>query len=81
MCCLHCRSLEVDNTHYNKNWFEKCDFSIDHVSSSDGSAVKLTEDEEDDWHSLQPVGVQFEDYTTCDSEVNVDQVLDGPTLD
>jgi hypothetical protein len=29
--------------------------------------VKLTEDEENDWHSLQPLGVKFDDYTTCDS--------------
>jgi hypothetical protein len=47
-----------------KNCFVKCDFSIDHVSSGD-SAVKLSE--EDDWHNLQPCGVQFEDCTTCDS--------------
>jgi hypothetical protein len=57
----------------------KCGFSIDYVSSNDDSAVKLTEDEEDDWHCL-PLGVQFEDYT-CDSapedcESSVDQVLD-----
>jgi hypothetical protein len=45
-------------------------------------AVKLVEHEEDDWHSLQPHGVQFEDYTTCDSAVEVcgfqtvNQVLD-----
>jgi hypothetical protein len=44
--------------------------------------VKLTEDEEDDWHSLKPLGVQSENYATCDSAVevcgvqNVDQVLD-----
>jgi hypothetical protein len=29
----------------------KCGFSIDHVSSTDNSAVKLTEDEVDDWQS------------------------------
>jgi hypothetical protein len=58
----------------------KCGF-FDHVSSNDGSAVKLSEDEEDEWCHLQPLGTQFEDYT-CDSapevfEVqNVDQVLD-----
>jgi hypothetical protein len=48
-----------------KNCFVKCGFSNDHVSSNDGSAVKLSEDEEDDWHSLQPLGVQFGSYTTC----------------
>jgi hypothetical protein len=30
----------------------KCGFLIDHVSNNDASAVKLTKDEEDDWHSL-----------------------------
>jgi hypothetical protein len=44
-----------------KNCFVKCGFSIDHVSSNANSAVKLSEDEEDDWHSSQPPGVQFED--------------------
>jgi hypothetical protein len=33
-------------------------FSIDHVSIDD-SAVKRSEDEEDDWHRLQPLGVQL----------------------
>jgi hypothetical protein len=54
-----------------KNCFVKCDFSIDYVSSNDDSAVKLSEDKEDDWHSSQPPGVQFEDYTTCDSTLKV----------
>jgi hypothetical protein len=43
--------------------------------------LKLSEDEEDDWYTLQLLGVQFEDYTTCDGllrfvESGVDQVLD-----
>jgi hypothetical protein len=65
-----------------KNCFVKCGFSIDHASSKDECAVKLDEDEENKLHSLQPPGVQFEDYQTCGSapEVcgiqNVDQVLD-----
>jgi hypothetical protein len=65
-----------------KNFFVKCAFSNDHVSSNDGSAVKYSEAKEDDWHSLQPLGMQFDDYTTydCAPEVygiqNVDQVLD-----
>jgi hypothetical protein len=50
-----------------KNCFVKCGFSVDHVSRNDDNVMKLSEDEEDDWHSLQPHGVQFEDYTTCDS--------------
>jgi uncharacterized small protein (DUF1192 family) len=59
----------------------KCHFSNDCGSSNDDSATKLSEDE-DDWHSLQPHGAQFEDYTTCDSALEVcaihsaNQVLD-----
>jgi hypothetical protein len=65
-----------------ENCFVRCDFSLDHVSRNDDSAVKLSEDEEGDWHNLQPLGVQFEDYTTCNSSLkvcaiqSVDQVLD-----
>jgi hypothetical protein len=33
----------------------KCGFLIDHVSSNNDSAVKPTENKEDDWHSLQPL--------------------------
>jgi hypothetical protein len=40
------------------NCFVKYGFSTDHVGSISDSAVKLTEDEEDNWHSLQPLGVQ-----------------------
>jgi hypothetical protein len=65
-----------------KNCSVKCGFSIDHISSNDGSAVKLSDDEKDDWCSLQPLGLQFEDYTICDTTLkvcdvqNIDQVLD-----
>jgi hypothetical protein len=65
-----------------KNCFVKRGFSTDHDSSNDDSAVKLTEDEEDDWYSLKPSGVQFGDHKTCDSALDVceiksvDQVLD-----
>jgi hypothetical protein len=38
-----------------KNCFVKCSFLIDNVSSND--AVKFTEDEEDDWNSLQHLGI------------------------
>jgi hypothetical protein len=64
-----------------KNCFVKCGFS-NYVSSNDDSAMKLGEDEKDDWQSLQPLGVQFEYYTTCDSALkvcgiqNVDEMLD-----
>jgi hypothetical protein len=68
---IHNRSLGTDNTHYNKNCFMKCGFSTDCAGSNDDSAVKLSEDNEDDWHSLQALGVQFEDYTTCDSSPEV----------
>jgi hypothetical protein len=47
-----------------KNCVVTCGFSIDLVSSTDDSAVKLCEDEEDDWHSVQSLGVQFEDHVT-----------------
>jgi hypothetical protein len=40
-----------------KNCFVKCGFSNDHVSGNYDSAVKLSEDEEDDGHSLQHLGV------------------------
>jgi hypothetical protein len=64
-----------------KNCFMKCGFLIDHVSSNDDSAVKLSEDEEDGWHSLQHLCVESEDYPTCDSTLevcgvrNINQVL------
>jgi hypothetical protein len=66
-----------------KNWFVEYGSSIHHVSSSDyDSAVKLSEDEGDDWYSLQTLGVQFEDCTICDNVLevcrvqSVDQMLD-----
>jgi hypothetical protein len=55
---------------------------IENVSSNDNSALKLTEDEEDDWHCLEPLGVQSEDYSKCDSALkdcgarSVDQALE-----
>jgi hypothetical protein len=64
-----------------KNCVEKFVFSNDHVSRND-SALELCEDEEGDWHSIHSLGVQFEDYTTCDSALevcdvqSVDQMLD-----
>jgi hypothetical protein len=53
-----------------KNYFLKCGFSND-VNSNDDRVVKLSEDEDDNWRSLQHVGVQFENYATCDSVVEV----------
>jgi hypothetical protein len=52
-----------------KNCFLKCHFLNSHVSGDNDSAMKLSE--EDDWHSLQPLGMQFEDYITCDSALEV----------
>jgi hypothetical protein len=58
-----------------------CSFSIDHVSSNHDRAVKLNKGEVDDWHSSEPLGVQSEEYITCDSALkicgvqNVNQVL------
>jgi hypothetical protein len=41
--------LGIDKAYYSqKLLFVKCGFSIDYVSSNGDSAVKLTEDEEDD---------------------------------
>jgi hypothetical protein len=40
--------LITPTTHTMNNCFVNCGFSTDLVSSNDGSAVKLTEDEEDD---------------------------------
>jgi MinD superfamily P-loop ATPase len=60
----------------------KCGFSVDDISSNDDNAVKFSEDKEDDWYSLQPLQVQFEDCATCGSALevcgvqSVDQVLD-----
>jgi hypothetical protein len=53
-----------------KNYFVKCGFSTGHVSSNDDCAVKLI-DEEEGWHRLQPLGVQSEDYPTCNSALEV----------
>jgi hypothetical protein len=44
-----------------KNCFVRYDFSTDHVSSNEDTAVKLGEDEEDYWQSFQTLEVQFED--------------------
>jgi hypothetical protein len=49
----------------------ECGFSFGLVSSNGDSAVKVTEDEEDDWHSLPPLGVGIEDCTTCGSAQKV----------
>jgi hypothetical protein len=61
-----------------KNRCVKCGFLTDHVSSSGDSAVKLTENEEDDWCSLQTLGVQSEDYITYKSD---QKVCDVQTVD
>jgi hypothetical protein len=47
-----------------------CGFSVDCISNIDNSAVILAEDE-NDWHSLQPSGVQSKDNTTHNSALEV----------
>jgi hypothetical protein len=39
-----------------KNCFAKCDFPADHVNTNYDRAMKFTENKENDWHSLQPLG-------------------------
>jgi hypothetical protein len=58
-----------------KNFSVKCGFSNNHVSSNDDSAVKLSEDEQDDWHSSQPLGVQSGALEVSQVQ-SVDQVSD-----
>lgn len=62
------RNTEIDDTTAIKNLFMKCGFSYDHVSSNDDTAVKLKEDQEDDLHILQPLGVQY-GATVCVTEL------------
>jgi hypothetical protein len=50
-----------------KNCFEKFGFPVDHVYSNHDNGLKLTEDEENEWHSLQRLGVKSEGYKSCDS--------------
>jgi hypothetical protein len=75
------RNLENDKTHHNQKllceiWFLDC------VISNDDIAVSPSEDETDDWHSIQSLGVHSEGYPTCDSALEVsgvwivNQVLD-----
>jgi hypothetical protein len=54
-----------------KNCFVMCGFSVNHVGSKNGSAVKLGEDEGGEWENLQPHRVQFKDCTACDSALEV----------
>jgi hypothetical protein len=76
---LNSRTLETDNTSYSQEllcevWF--LDWSCQQ------QRWQCSENEEDEWRSLQPLGVQSEDYATCDSALrfsgvcSVDQVLD-----
>jgi hypothetical protein len=41
-----------------KNCFVKYGFSYDHISSSNNAAVELRQDQQDDLHILQLLGVQ-----------------------
>lgn len=64
---LHSTNLVILTHTIMKNCVVKCSLSNDHVSNNDDIAAKLREDEEDDWQSLQPLGVQSEVYPTCDN--------------
>jgi hypothetical protein len=61
---------------------ENCFVSVVSQFIMSAAMMKLTENEEDDWRSLQPLRVQSKDCRACDSafEVcgirSVDQVLD-----
>jgi hypothetical protein len=48
---LNSRNLEIITPTIIEDCFVKCGFSIGHVSSIDDSAVKLSEGEENNWHS------------------------------
>jgi hypothetical protein len=67
-----------------KDCFAKYGFPVDHVCSNDENALKLAEDRKMTY-SLQPLGVQFEDYPTRDSALevcgvqNIDQMF-GPAV-
>jgi hypothetical protein len=50
--------------HFKPELFVKCGFLIDDISNNDHSAVKLSEGADDDWHSLQDLGVQHVQYMT-----------------
>jgi hypothetical protein len=52
-CALHSTSLEADNNYYPL----QCVLPVYYVSSNDDNTLKLTEDEENDQHRLQPLVV------------------------
>jgi len=64
------RSLEVGNSDLTRT-VAQCGFQIDLVYGIDNNALKLTEDDENVWHSLQPLGFQIEDYMILNSDVEV----------
>jgi hypothetical protein len=75
LCAFHSRSLEVGNCDCYQG---QCGFLVDLFYGIDNSALKLIEDGENKWHSLQTLGVQSEDYVTfnCNIEVCRAQSID-----
>jgi hypothetical protein len=55
--CVTCSALHSRILQVAKNQEMSVTFSIYHVSRNDSSGTKLTEDEKNDWHSLQPLGL------------------------
>jgi hypothetical protein len=55
-----------------KNCFANSGFPSNHVSSNN-NALKLTDGEENDWCSLKPFGVRFEDYATHNSALRPEE--------
>jgi hypothetical protein len=65
MHLLVCISNKLQNARCNdkdiNNCFAKCGCPADHVYRNDDNAPKLTDGEENDWHSLKPLQVQCGD--------------------
>jgi DNA-directed RNA polymerase subunit N (RpoN/RPB10) len=64
-------SLEADNPYCMKNCFSKCGFPVENVYNNYDMALKLIKDEENVKHSLQSLGLQFEDYMAYDSGLKI----------
>ena len=71
---LHCISLETDITPTNiENCFRKCGF-LSYGEYIDVSDDVLHEQEKDDWCSLKPLGVEFDEYVSYDASVSVCEI-------
>jgi hypothetical protein len=56
-----------------QNCFKKCDFSSD-GEYIDISNDVLNEQEKDNWCCLKPLGVEFDEYVSCDFSVSVYEI-------